>query len=63
MEKTFVSIKYASGELHISDYALRCMVKEGKVPHIKVGCKTLINLPRFIEYLDKESCRAVTESN
>lgn len=41
-------------ESSISEYYLRCLVKQNKVPVFHTGRKCLINLDKLIEYLNNE---------
>ena len=52
------TIQEATAELKIIDpstaitcHAIRCMVLEGTIPHVKAGTKRLINLDMLLEYL------------
>lgn len=35
-------------------HAIRQLVKENKIIYVKIGTKTLVNLDRFIDYLNGE---------
>ena len=45
----------------ISEYGLRLMEKQGRLPCIHVGKKCLINLDRLLEQLNCESGEEVNE--
>ena len=47
------TIREAAREVGIPEHALRVLVKEGRIVHIKVGCKALINMECLIQYLNK----------
>jgi excisionase family DNA binding protein len=36
----------------VTENAIRVMVKRGDIPAIKVGCKSLINIDKLIEFLE-----------
>ncbi len=55
MNKKFVTIKEAANTGILSEYALRLMYHQGKLPCIMVGKKCLINYPLLEEQLEKES--------
>lgn len=48
---TMMTIREAARELSFPEHALRVLVREGKVVHIKTGTKVLVNLDKLIEYL------------
>lgn len=54
-QQQFVTVKQAVKITGLSEHYIRKGLKAGKVPHIKVGKKYLINLPLFTEWLEKES--------
>lgn len=39
----------------ISDYYLRCLVKQNKISHVMAGKKYLINLDKLIEFLNESN--------
>lgn len=41
------------------EHAIRQLVKEGKIIYVKAGNKSLVNLDRFIDYLNGESGASV----
>lgn len=59
-EKIFMSIRETAATGILSEYALRLMEKQGRLPCIKVGVKCLINYPQLIEQLNAESKRAIS---
>ena len=46
-----LTIRQAARELSFPEHALRVLVREGKVVHVRTGTKVLVNLDRLIEYL------------
>ncbi len=38
----------------ISLWYIRSLVKQGKIPVVKAGCKYLINYDKFMDYLNSE---------
>ena len=56
-EQTFLTVRETARETHLSEYALRHMLKsESPPPHIVVGeKKVLINFPKFEHWLDEMS--------
>lgn len=46
-----LSIKQTAKEGPLTEYALRLMEKQGKLPCVYVGCKCLINYDLLIEQL------------
>lgn len=59
-EKIFLSIRETAATGILSEHALRLMVKQGRIPYIKIGVKYLINYPQLIEQLNAESKGAVS---
>lgn len=53
----FMTIREVARTGILSEYCLRIMVKEGKIPHIMAGTKCLINYPLFLEWLAQESLK------
>ena len=53
--KRFLTIEETAELTGLSVYYLRQGIRTGKIPHIKCGCKNMINLPKLIELLDAES--------
>ena len=49
---TLLSIRQVAQTGLISEYTLRSMVKQGYVPHVKVGTKVLINYEMFCNQLN-----------
>jgi hypothetical protein len=41
-------------ESSVSLWYIRSLMKQGKIPVIKAGCKYLINLDKFMEFLNSE---------
>ncbi len=46
------TIATTAKELDLPKTFVRSLVKENKIDFVKAGCKTLINLDRFIDYLN-----------
>lgn len=40
----------------LSEHAIRMLVKAGKIPHLKVGNKVLINFDTILKMLEGLSC-------
>lgn len=38
----------------VSLWYIRSLVKQGKIPAVKAGCKYLINYDKFMDYLNSE---------
>lgn len=51
----FQTIEKVSEVTGLSVFYLRQGIRTGKIPHIKCGCKNMINLPKLIEQLNAES--------
>jgi hypothetical protein len=45
----------------ISEYYLRCLVKQNKIPVFHTGRKQLINLDKLIDYLNSEPAEEEAE--
>lgn len=58
-DKTFMTIREVAKTGILSEHCLRLMQKQGKIPHIMVGTKCLINYPLLLEQLTQESKKAV----
>lgn len=54
----FMTIREVARTGILSEYCLRIMVKEGKIPHIMAGTKCLINYTLLLDWLTKESLKA-----
>ena len=46
------TIKQTAAELGLPEYFIRTLVKTNQITYVKAGRKVLINLDRFIEYLN-----------
>lgn len=57
LQPHFVTVKEAVKCTGMSEHFVRDNLKSGKIPHIMVGKKYLINLPLFNEWLMDESRR------
>lgn len=51
----FVTVKQAVKSTGLSEHFIREGLRNGRIPHLKVGVKYLINLPQFVEWLNAES--------
>ena len=51
----FPSIRGAAKRGPLSEYCLRLMLKEGKLPGVYSGRKFLVNYDRLLEQLDHEA--------
>lgn len=51
----FQGIKETANTTGFSQFYLRKEIKAGKIPHIKVGTKYLVNVPAFLEMMDAKS--------
>ena len=55
LQNNFLSIKQAAEVTGLSDYCLRKMLKDGKLPHIKSGVKTLVNMHLLLAMTDQSN--------
>lgn len=53
----FVTVKQAVKSTGLSEHFIREGLRNGRIPHLKVGVKYLINLPQFVEWLNAETQR------
>jgi len=51
----FQSVKETCRSLGVSQFYLRNGIKDGTVPHIRSGNKILINVPKLLDALNRES--------
>lgn len=51
-QQTYDQIHKEDPDSSISLWYIRSLVKQGKIPVIKAGCKYLINFNKFMEYLN-----------
>lgn len=56
-KQQFVTVKQAVKSTGLSEHFIREGLRNGRIPHLKVGVKYLINLPQFVEWLNAESQR------
>jgi len=54
IKQAFIYLKKEDPESSISEYYLRCLVKQKKIPVFNTGVKFLINLDKLIDYLNSE---------
>jgi len=54
IKQTIEYFRKEDPETSISEYYLRCLVKQNKVPVFYAGVKQLINLDKLIDYLNSE---------
>ena len=57
--KRFQTYSETSKSLGLAVYYLRKGVNAGWIPHVKCGCKVMINVPKLIEILDAESVNGI----
>ncbi len=62
MSKTFMTIRETAKTGILSEYTLRLMQKQKKVPCIMCGNKCMINYPLLIEKLNIDSEKAVSNN-
>ena len=48
-----LTISETAKRANMSEYGVRRLVKQGKITHIKMGVKYLINWERFVQFLNK----------
>ena len=53
--KRFMTVDETAEHTGLSVYYLRQGIKAGWVPHIKCGCKYMVNIVKLLEILDAES--------
>ena len=53
--KRFLTIEETAEHLGLAVYFIRQGIRQGWIPHIKCGCKTMINIQKLIEILDEQS--------
>ena len=58
-DKIFMAPREVAATNLLSEYAIRLMIKQNKIPCIYVGNKCLINYPLLVKQLNEESQRAV----
>lgn len=51
-QQTYDLIHKEDPDSSISLWYIRSLVKQGKIPAIKAGCKYLINFDKFMEFLN-----------
>ena len=62
MGKTFMTIRETARTGILSEYTLRLMQKQGKIPCIMCGNKCMVNYPLLLEQLNADSKKAVTDN-
>lgn len=62
-DKLFYTIRETAKTGVLSEYALRILVKQNKIPYIKCGVKVLINYPLLLERLNEQSRKSIIEDN
>lgn len=60
-KKRFLTIEDTAEETGLSVYYLRQGIRAGWIPHIKCGCKSMINIAKLIEMLDEQSVTAIAD--
>ena len=53
--RVFETIAAVSRITGLSQYSIRAGCRNRTIPHIKAGCKYLINVPSFLEQLNQQS--------
>ena len=53
--KRFLTIEETANQTGLSVYYLRQGIRAGWIPHIRCGCKAMINYAKLIEMLDMKS--------
>ena len=56
-EKVFYSVKEAAAKTGLSQKFIRSGLEDKSIPYVKSGNKYMINLPLWMEGLDRESGR------
>lgn len=56
---TVTQLAEAHADAGITDYRIRRMIWDGKIPYIRSGRRYLINEARFIEYLNNGDEREI----
>ncbi len=62
MNKTFMTIRETAKTGILSEYTLRIMQKQKKLPCIMCGTKCMVNYPLLLEQLNADSRKAVTNN-
>ncbi len=52
LQDIYVQLKTDDPDTAITYYALRILIKSGKIPSVQIGRKTLIDYNKVIEYFD-----------
>lgn len=55
MEKVFFTIRETAKTGLLSEYALRLLEAQGRLPGVYVGKRKLVNVPLLLEQLERES--------
>ena len=55
MTQKFLTIRQTAKTKVLSEYTLRLMEKQGRLPGVRSGNRFLVNVPLLIEQLDLES--------
>lgn len=58
-EKKFLTVREVVATGIMTEYSLRLMLKQKKIPAIYINKKALINYPLLLEELDKQSLQQV----
>ncbi len=53
--KNFLTIRQTARTGVLTEYTLRLMEKQGRLPGIRSGNRFLVNVPLLVEQLDRES--------
>lgn len=54
-EKKFLTVREVAATGILTEYSIRLMLKQKKIPAIYINRKALINYPLLLEVLDKQS--------
>lgn len=54
-EKKFLTVREVAATGILTEYSIRLMLKQKKIPAIYINRKALINYPLLLEALDKQS--------
>lgn len=53
--KRFLTIDETAEQTGLSVFFIRQGIRQGWIPHIRCGCKAMINIHKLIEILDEQS--------
>lgn len=61
IEKTFFTVREIAATGILTEYTLRLLLKQKKIPAIYVHSKALINLPLLLESLNEQSQKNIEQ--